>query len=376
MAVRNIIGFEAGNTRELYSSSGTLSIQSAVARSGGYALRVNPTGSGTGKAVIYGISTSGAATNLSAPTVYVRFYFLFAQAPAASEEFFGVYSRLYLRLTPSGTIEAYDYTGTALLASGTTALSPNTWYRIEVYTTNTGGSTLAQEVRIDGTTEMTCTGMGASGVNSVNLGKGTNRNSSSVDFYYDDVRIDDDAWPGPGKIALMRVSGDGTYTGWTSNGGPKYMCVDEWPDNATSDYIHTSTPNTAYSATLGVNPLVTGVIPVVKAVGVTQVANGAQQVKLRLKSSATNTDTAGKTTTSYSLQSMLLTADPATGSAWTPEALTNLEVGVVSGTNSYYPAACTALGLMVEYAPPSGLPAQLFANHVPGMRQWQPGLRR
>src|SRR3990167_877765 len=136
MTLLNIVGFESGvitTAIETVSVVGANnSIQSTIKRTGNYALRNNPTTTGTSYVDIQKAVPSNQAIDLA--TCYYRFYFRPEVLPAAnSEEFASILAssayKLALRIKSTGVIQAYDTTATTQLGSdGTTVLSTGTWY--------------------------------------------------------------------------------------------------------------------------------------------------------------------------------------------------------------------------------------------------------
>src|SRR3990167_4665140 len=109
MGLRNLVGFESGIVTaniETGFTTGTASIQSSIKRSGNYALRANPTTTGTGYADIRDQSVD-FNKELDIATAYYRFWFRPETIPAAnSEEFAAVLTatayKMSLRITSAG----------------------------------------------------------------------------------------------------------------------------------------------------------------------------------------------------------------------------------------------------------------------------------
>lgn len=354
MARVAVCGFEMGDTSELTTPTGTYSIVASPVRSGNYALRVNPTGSATGKAEIGGRAAGGAGTTLNLATAYHAFYFQYATKPASgSEEIMAVPSMLgsrkfSIRLTSGGVLQAYDSTGTTQLGSdGTTVLVAGQWYLIEAMVgTGAAGS---YAVRINLNVELSGTGsLTTSNNQRLQLGKVQNRNSQDVDFFYDDVRIDSAGYPGPARIARMDPDGAGDTTQWTGT----YADVDEIPHDSDTTYLTTSNSGdvelvsleSANSAGIG------GKILTVVSCAVCRDEGGASQLKVRLKTdTGTNNTSNVDMGTSYALYAQINETDPGTGAAWLIGALNTMQVGVVA--NAAVAHRCTALCAMVEFQP-------------------------
>lgn len=382
MAILNITGFELGPSTFLDGGqSGTCAIQSTTKRTGGYALQCNPTTSATGRMTILTHSaTTGALANLTNNTDrYLRFYFNFATAPASSNEQIAVIldatvttASLEIRLNSDGTLSAYS--GTTLLATGATVLSSGTWYRIEIKRL-LGTTNAAWELKINGTSEISGTfSPGRSTGNDVRLGKNTDRNSQTIDFFYDDVVLSDSAYPGAGQCSMVVPNAAGNYQTATRGGadsGNNWDQVNELPPNDDTDYLITDntidnaeTEALQSAATAGVSDTILGVkaFAVIKRDGG---SNGA--VRLRVRSGSTDSDTSADVAAdaTYRQVARLLATDPNTSAAWTTGGIDGAEVGIVE-RSSANKTRMTVCGLMVDWAEPpagpSGSPYYAYAQ--------------
>lgn len=189
-------GFEAGDANE-NTITGTGEYNSSVKRTGAYSFRSNPTTTDSGYASIQTNDASGALANYSVATVYYRFYFRVATLPGTNPEVFvaarSASDKGTLKINSSGNILLDDSTITTLDTSSI-ALSTDTWYRIE-WIVNTGTS-VSSEVKIydsdDATLLETLSGTGHFGTGNntqLRVGKASNTNGETVDFYYDDVFV-------------------------------------------------------------------------------------------------------------------------------------------------------------------------------------------
>lgn len=364
MALLNFCGWETGDSSEAQSSSGTNSVQTSVVRTGTYAFRANPTTTAVGNHRFAKHSTAGVATTaFGVATLYHRFYFRIATAPAANEEQFyvvldnGGSDKCYLTLNSSRNIKAYDNAG-SLIGTGSTTLSTNTWYRIELQTSTGAGSTTFV-VKIDGTNEFNTTANQLTNNHgSVRVGKGVNLNGQSVDFYYDDWAVDDAAFLGAGECKRMGPAANGSTAQWTSGtGSSNYAEVDEIPTDGDTTYIMST-------GSAGVVHLVT--LTSTSSSGITGTINGAKAwarirentdvttaTRVRIKSGATNSDTASSDpTTTYANRFNLAATDPNTSAAWTTSNLDSAEVGVKE--DNAVSTRCTTLSMFVDYVPSAG----------------------
>lgn len=345
MATLNLTGFETGDNSE-GTLAGTASIQSTTVRTGAYALQCNPTTTGTGSYTLQGITAAtGLTGTFSAATLYSRFYFRFATAPASGDEEIFVArgtagaQKLSLRLTSALKLAAYDTTPT-IISTGATVLSANTWYRIEV---QSGTGTAAWAVKIDGNAEINATtAQGATNHGSIGLGKRTDRNGQTVNFFFDDVLLSDSALPGAGECHVMTPNAAGNAQTWTRGGpdsGANWDQVDEVPPVST-DYL-VSTLSIGDAETEGMNSAtysgISGTIasakPLIRAIRDSSV-NGA--ITMRARAGSTNSDAASNAaiTTANQTVAQILDTNPATSLAWTAGGLDGLEVGAVEQSNA------------------------------------------
>jgi hypothetical protein len=361
MAAIQIVGFESGTLVEVGGGTGTCAIDSTTKRSGDYSLRVNPTTTANGYVSVYSHGASGALAVFSLATAYYRFYLNIATLPSSNNEeiaeiFHAGGIKMTVRITSAGKLQAYATDGTTQLGSdGSTTLSAGaTWYRIEISCAT--GTTAAYEVKIDGTSELSGTGnLNAANNAFIRLGKATDRNGKSVDFYYDDVQINDAAFPGAGAVLRMDPDGDGTYTTWTvgAGGGSDWENVDEVPpDNATTYLLSTSTSTNASTVTLESCATVgiSGTIAAAKACHfVSRIGSRNGAIRLRVRSNATDYDTGTSYTSVAAWVSVgsVMAVDPATSAAWTTGGLDAAEIGCIE--YSANKSGWTAGYMMVEF---------------------------
>lgn len=363
-------GFETGDNSDFFTTGGTFSVQSGTVRTGTYALRCNPTTTATGFVALGNSPAVGSSMN--ATTHYSRFYFRYATKPASGDEPIAVWRKsggtmhAELRLDSTGVLKTYDVTPT-LLNTGTTVLSANTWYRIEVKLVMSASGTF--DVKIDGVAEITSgtVTMDANATNYLLLGKVTNRNGNTVDFFYDDTRVDSAAYPGAGQVVALKANGSGNYTQWSTGTGTSYLEVDEVPPDNDTTYIGSSTNTDASTFAMENSSVysISGTINCVRSVAVCRDEGGASAIKARLRSSTTDSDSSGQNlTTTYSTVSKIYDTDPATGAAWTTSGLDGVEIGVVNG--AAVASRCTAVYAYVDYTPPATAPfiAQNYPNPI------------
>jgi len=337
----NFGGFEPGTVLETLSSAGTIAVQGTTKRTGNYALQVNPTGGSSGSVNLGEVAATGsnaqAFTGTDTTVVYAEFQFQVGTLPAVSnEEMFRVvaldgFTHFNLRINSSGQLQAYNVT--TLLATGATALSTGTWYRIEVLA-NTGIGA-AWEVKIDGVSEISGTATLGTAWTALALGKVTNRNTNDVDFYYDDWAFATSGYVGNVGCLQALPNADGSPQQWTSGTGPSdYTQVDE---NAldTADYIARIASGGALvgrvevqdSATLGISSNILAVKPytAVRNMDFTTTSTLLRLVSVGTTADSATWDTNNVTTIRY----IVYNTDPDTASAWTTGALDAIQLGIV-----------------------------------------------
>lgn len=334
-----------------------------------YASRSNPTTTGTGYYAPLGTGDGIVlSTTVSAAAYYATFYFRIATLPAsANEEFFavlttGLAAKMQLRIDSAGVISAYS--GTTLIATGTAVLSLNNWYKIQVACGTGVGAVV--EVKVNGTTDISTTAnLSATNNGQVRLGKVTNRNGNSVDFYYDDAVISNSGYIAEAKVVALIPDASGTYQTFTigAGSGSNYQVVGQRPPSLTTSYLVSSgtignaeteamQPASAKSITgsiLSVNPFIM------------MARNGATNgsVKRRFRSGASNFDTTSgfATTASASYTGTVYETDPNTGLAWDTSGIDGVEIGLIENSANKSRMASAFLLVVFDDVTPTGGPA-------------------
>ena len=344
----NFCGWEGGASGiETSATAGTFSVQSTTKRTGGYALQVNPATTATGYNTFGAVGTNGAGTSLNIASAYTRFYFRVATAPTSGDE--PIYSgyvsttmAFELRLNSSRQLALYSTTP-SLLATGTTVLALNTWYRIDLRVDQ--GATGTYLLKIDGTQEFTGTGnFGTSNFDTVRVGKNVDRTASNgnLDVFYDDFAIGTTDYFGAGGVFALRPAGDGNYTTCTigAGAGSDWQNVDEVPSDDNTTYLVTTgvatdkcTVSVQSTATAGV----TETIDSVKVV-VIMMRDGATNGSLKIffevngGGGSTSETTAFSSTTSYGDRAMFFATNPNGAATWVASAVDNIHFGVTENS--------------------------------------------
>lgn len=231
---------------EVTSTSGTVSINSSTKRSGDYAFRANPTSS-------TGIFTKIFANSNQSNKFWFRTYVRIADDPSADTYIVRIGNsgggKISVRLTTSSTLQLRNEEDDANIGSASSALSTNTWYRVEVHVDTTTLSSTDAELRIDGASISSSTAENlASGIDRLTWGSTA---TGTTDLYFDDIAINDstgraaDNWPGEGRLVHMQPNADGSNTAWTGDPSDTndYDDVDEVTPNDSTDFIRSQTNN-------------------------------------------------------------------------------------------------------------------------------------
>ncbi len=242
-------GFEINSLTsemEFNTITGSPTLSSSIKRSGSYSMRCNPSSATAYASIIFNSSFVA--------DIYCRAYIRIDTAPSADT--------LILQFSNVGTLQAGIILKTdrtlqgvgqlkATIGSPSSALSLNTWYRVEMWAANPGATTGSSDFRLDGTSFASHTAASPD-IDTFDQFEVGIIESTSADVYFDDVAINDTAgsfqtsWPGVGSIVHITPDGDSSL-GWATinpaSPTTHYDKVNENPpDNATS-YIEDTTLN-------------------------------------------------------------------------------------------------------------------------------------
>lgn len=239
-----------------------------------------------------------------------------------------------LAVRRAGTGTSID-TG-ALLGASTTALTPGTWYHVElrVYLHDTAGE---WELRINGVTEASGSGVDTkerteTALDTIGF---DNPSGGSLFYHIDDLYIRGDTvltaggFLGDCKVLTKYPQGAGSSTQFAVSGAAaNWQAVDEAPPNGDTDYVHSDVTGNKdlydFAALGDSNPI--------KAVQLCTYARkddaGTRTLALRVKSGATQDASAAKgLSTNYTYLTHVWESDPNTASDWTETALNAAELG-------------------------------------------------
>lgn len=331
-------GFENGSSEHVYSAGVTYSIQSTKQKSGTYALRCNPTTTNNGTWCILALGSTGyMPSTATSSTTYVKFDFLYDTKPASgSEEIYvarayGGSQKISIRIDSSGNLSIYNSSNT-LVSTGTTVLSSNTWYCIELKMV--AGASGAFELRIDTGTELSGTCAQNFNADTHCWGKYNNNNSQTVDFYFDNVVAAYDTWVGPSEVVTLRPNANGSTAQWTSGtGSSNYLEVDEVVADGTTTYIASNgSANQTHLVLFSSQDYSGKNIKCVKTQNYSYTPSGTSATTHRVISNGTTSDLLqGAIGAGLNFNTRYIDQDPNTGAAWTAAAVNAIEVGVVEG---------------------------------------------
>lgn len=386
-------GFEINSVTsnvEFRDVTGSPTISTTTVRSGTYAGRISSLSSSTPKLFTNWIGSGGDDTG----PFFVRFYFRYATAPSADNVIFAMRNIstgafiINVVLTSAGALKLKNEA--TQIGSTSSALSSNTWYRIEVKFSSAGGAGASEgTARIDGTNfASSTTETFSGGIGYLDFGGNIAFEAQTQgDWFFDDIAVNDStgsaqtSYPGSGKIVHLKPDGAGDNNVWLHDDGSaadtnNYTEVDEvTPDDATSYVKRTTTGtitddyNIESSSTGGIasTDTVTLVAIFVRA-GATSATSTNRSGNVRIKSAASGTVSTSPnldwsvngwlTTQDTGLSSLhyahVSYTDPTTGVAWTPtgtNSLDNAQIGIINTTSSTNEIRVSTIHLVVEYVP-------------------------
>lgn len=331
---------------EAQNTVGTISIVTSPVHSGSYALRINPSAA-TGNYNLRGYTADGNGAAFGLATIYLSFYLRLGAIPGSTVFVCyggdGTNPIAALQIDSTGQISIDAAAGDSAAAA---TLVIDTWYRIDFKIVQNGTC----ELQVNGGTAVTATGANLV-INQVRLGVGT----QTKDFYYDDVVVDDAAFPvGAHSIVRMDANADGVVADWTRNTGSNdWEAVDEIPHDSDTTYIGSSLLTQASTVALesAASAGIAGAVKAVKSLTVIRDETVASSISTRLRSASTNDDTTGRDPGNvYVANAKIYVTDPATAAAWLLAALDSIEVGVLN--NLSVGVRCTLACAMVLFINP------------------------
>jgi hypothetical protein len=380
----------SGKSEWFAVSGGPLSVASPGSGRGPYSLRVNSLSSGTVKRV----GSQFIATVTTGDTYHARFYLYVATLPSAANVIL-----LTNTAATSGTLTNFpniglSSTGTLLGKVGNTAfatssaLSLNTWYRVELsWTRNTGAADSVVTLTLDGVTVgSTTTASLVADIDCLILGGNLNSEAQTTgDWYIADLQINDsttganNTLPGAGRVTYLHPNASGALAdaGATASAGQAYECVDEISPNNTTDYINLSANSADWNTTgsrilLGCTDAAVGGIgsgDTITAISVGMVFSGATATACAaipgIRSGTAVIEDVGTTRSIASTSDVFLDDTNATAiyswrlvdgdaAAWTAAKLDSLQIGC-RGTDTSPNVQVTTLWAIVLQVPNSSV---------------------
>lgn len=382
-------GFEmntlTGNV-EFKSTGGTSpTLSSTTVRSGIRALRVNPTAQISTVFLTY----SEAATEQD---VYFRFYLRIATSLGATVTIMettdngkGKSPRVGIKMTSANVLQLWNLEDSVQVGSDSSALSANTWYRVEVRMNSSTLASTAVEARIDGVSFASGT---INIVDSSQVMKIGTVASGTCDIFFDDIAInnssgsDQNSWPGEGKIIHLRPNAAGDAAAWTRGGsdsGANWSQVDENPPNDVTDYNSSTTLDQEDFFNCDACGLTDETISLV-AIGIRFASTSASSnptFKAECKKTSGGTIAQGSditpNTTVYrtnvpgggsTIPTLTRYQDP-DGAAWTPTTLDSMQIGYKLTADNTNTIRISAVWALVEYAPAVPPPAPSTDTPLP-----------
>ena len=270
--------------------------------------------------------------------------------PAASSYYFGfhfkgtyfgalfkIYSgstclgSLYYSST-TGLFSAYKGDLATWLATGTIPINALEWCHIQIYYLP-HATTGTFQVKVNGVLDINYSG--STSPSTVNINKfSLYCPGGSASFYWDNVVVDDAAWTGVSRIAILTPSGAGNSTQWDPSAGSNYACVDEVPYSDT-DYIYTNVVDEVDTYALSDLPSEAAVIKCVQVAARARKEGSSTPQNIALAVRTTGGDAYSSDQallTSYTTHMNIWETNPGTASAWTVSEVNAMEAGVKSRT--------------------------------------------
>lgn len=209
------------------SVTGTVTRDTSKQRSGRGCYKCD---SGAGNAAAYLNQWATSFAVGANKVLYARAYFCLDQLPSSTIKIVETPLTSSVRLTSGGKLQLFNENAGTQVGSDsadTLAADGATYYRVEIALTlnGAGTQTAAMELRLNGTTVASTSGLTIAVVpGGVSFGWIAAPGASKV-LYIDDIKTNDSAgsfnntWPGDGKIILMLPVSDNARGAWTGGAG-------------------------------------------------------------------------------------------------------------------------------------------------------------
>jgi hypothetical protein len=336
-------------------------IDTTTVRTGAASLRISSLVSGTAKGLIHQLVAAS-----DAGPYYCRAYVRFATFPAAANAFMNLgpssTRTVTATVTNTGVVQLRD--DMTQVGSDSSALSLNTWYRIEMLgqrhagTPNAGADTVT--LLLDGVTVATSTTASLSNALS-RFGVGGNLNgeaNTTGDWYFDDVACNNSSgtaqtsFPGSGRVVHLVPNGAGEFAEAAATGAatPHEALDETTPDDVTS-YVTFTADSASWSAatrlmvavtdtsTAGIDSYDTITLVQVRArvANIDGSGNGTFVYGLQTQNTGTKAESAGIVVNSAtwatdddsapSVSKLTAYVNPQGSAAWTTAAVDTIQIG-------------------------------------------------
>lgn len=357
-ALLSITGMEGGTT-ECDNLTGTAAATTTQFYTGARSFVSNPATTATGFCRMGAYAATGAADNYSSAQVYIHFRFRVGLLPgsngdrliSARDTGTGIKARLFTN--DAGDLSIKNTSGVQIGATSSAVFATNTWYNVCWAVAN--GAAAATEVFVDGVSKTSGTGnLGTTNNGYTYFGKDGNTGGNTVEFFYDDMWVDDTACLGEtAVVGTLRPTANGTIQNWT--GGTNASDFNEIDETTPSgvDYVATTGAGTFLGQFNLTNSAVSGTI-----------AGGMFMIRAREATSGTTNTTYAfwsgssvASTTGINLTTTAATVgkyqntDPATAAAWTTSAVDALQAGCASDAVDDVASRCEFMMLNFVYTP-------------------------
>jgi hypothetical protein len=364
------------------SLNGTPAIETTVKHAGAAALRITNTGAQEN----YHHQFTAAQGKY-----WIRHYIYFDDWPTTNSTTFlsllnSANAKISARVSASGAIDLFNAEDSAVIGSASSALSLDTWYRLEIGYDSTTLSATTVEARLYAASDEATLLWNPSGT--INITADPNRmrvgppaSDATLNMVWDDAAINGDAgsyensWPGEGSLIILRPSAAGDNAAWARGGtdsGANWSQTEEVPPDNVTTYVQSNTATQIDDYNLEATPSAVASGDTIKWVGVgarfaiSALTGGDPDFVVRLKSGANVDESAnlsGAGSTSYT---SLLTAtpkiypplgndsnyeEPGTATPWTKALLDAAQAGIRETVTDTHFVRMSALWVYVEYAP-------------------------
>ncbi len=328
----------------------------------------------------------------TAACYYFRAYFRITDLPAALAIMIRLRTAaggalVSVRANSDGTLELWNDEDTAQVDVDSTALSLNTWYRLELKLDATTLSSTSVEAKIDGTTFASGTIALATGVSLFGCGV----IASSFIANIDDLAINDtsgsfeNSWPGEGEIIHLRPSAAGDNADWDVTSAV-YTSIDEVTPNDATDFIDSTTDEDISDFNIDDTPAALESDDTINCVQVgwrfndsTSIADFAVVLRIKSDTGGTVEESAAQTipdstwktnkiAVPYNYHLTLYDLPGASTTAWTKADLDTAQIGVRVNTDGGVGATQTStLWLLVDHKPGEAPPEESTVSHSLGL---------